>query len=109
MRYARSMFIVVLLCAIQFACQKHTGSFPPPEEMFREDNVSGAIHKESFKRGRALAATECADCHRFYSPREYSPAEWERIIRRKAKRLSLGQEQMADINLYFQTASKTAP
>lgn len=106
MRYAHSIFIGVLLCAILFACKTSTGSFPTSERPVKSDHVSEEIDKESLTRGRALAVTECAGCHRFYSPREHSPEEWDRIIRRKAKRLSLGKKQIADINLYFQTESR---
>jgi len=106
MRYAHSIFIGVLLCAILFACKTSTGSFPTSEKWVKSDQVSEGIDKESLSRGRALAVTECAGCHPFYYPREYSPNEWNRIIRKKAKRLSLGKEQVADINLYFQTASR---
>jgi hypothetical protein len=109
MRYAHSIFIGVLLCAILIACKTSTGSFPTPEKLVKSDDISEGIDKESLTRGRALAVTECAGCHRFYFPREYSPSEWNRIIRKKAKRLSLGKEQIADINLYFQTASRAVP
>ena len=109
MRYSHPIFIIVLLCAILLACKTYTGSLPTPEQLVKCGQVSGGVDKDSLTRGRALAVTECAGCHRFYFAREYSPNEWNRIIRKKAKRLSLGKEQIADINLYFQTASRAEP
>ena len=107
MRYAYSIFIGVLSCAILLACKNYTASLPTPEHLVKYGQVSEGVDKDSLTRGRSLAVTECAGCHRFYFPREYSPEEWNRIIRKKAKRLSLGKEQIEDINLYFQTASRT--
>ena len=44
---------------------------------------------KAFQKGKELAVMECATCHRFFLPREYSPEEWVGIIRNQAKRLSL--------------------
>ena len=109
MRYAHSIFIGVLLCSILIACKTSTGLISNTGKTGQSDDISEGIDKEALTRGRALAVTECAGCHRLYFPREYSPDEWNRIIRKKAKRLSLGKEQIADINLYFQTASRAVP
>ena len=109
MRYAHSIFIGVLLCAILIACKTSTGSFPTPEQLVKWDQISEGVDKNSLIRGRALAVTECAGCHRFYFPKQYSPEEWNRVILKHSKRLSLGKEQIADINLYFQTASRAVP
>ena len=60
---------------------------------------------KAFQRGKELAVMECATCHRFFLPREYSPEEWEGIIPNQAKRLSLDKQQIADLQTYFQVAS----
>jgi len=109
MCYVHSVFISILLWLILFACKTYTSSLPTPEQLFKNGQVSEEVDKGSLTRGRALAVTECSGCHRFYFPKEYSPAEWNRIIIKKAKRLSLGRERIADIKLYFQTASRAEP
>lgn len=60
------------------------------------------------KKGRILAMTECAECHRYYSPEEYTPEEWDEIIRGKAQRLSLRADQVDALNLYFKLESNVA-
>ena len=63
--------------------------------------------KDSYLQGRSLAMTECIGCHRFYSPDEYTPEQWTKIINRKKKRLSLNENQVKDINLYFKIESNS--
>ncbi len=105
MRCAHSIFIGVLLCAIFVACKTLPGLLPTSEQLLKSGCASEWIDKDSLAKGRVLAVTECVGCHRFYFPKEYTSEQWDRIIRKKAKRLSLSKEQMADINLYFQAAS----
>lgn len=106
MRYIY-LIIITLSCAFLFSCKTNTASVLTFEQKVQHDEILEGIDKDSLKKGRALAKTECASCHRFYFPREYSPEQWTKIIRKKARRLSLGKEQMADINLYFQTESRS--
>jgi hypothetical protein len=64
------------------------------------------VDEGAFRRGRALSVTECAECHRLYRPSEYSPEEWGPISRKMGARASLGKDQIADMELYFVTASR---
>jgi len=109
MKYAHLIFVVVLSSAILLACKTYTGSLPTPEQLDTLGRVPEGLDKDSLSRGRALAMTECAGCHRFHFPKEYSPEEWNRIILKHSKRLSFYKKQIEDINLYFQTASRAEP
>lgn len=106
MRYIY-LIIISLSCVLLFSCKTNTSSVLTFEQKFQHDQIMEGIDKDSLIKGRALAKTECASCHRFYFPREYSPEQWIKIIRKKARRLSLGKKQMADINLYFQIESRS--
>jgi len=106
MRYGHLIFIVVLSFAILLACKTYTGSLPTPDQLDKLGRVPEGLDQDSLSRGRALAMTECADCHRFYFPKEYSPEKWNKVIMKHSKRLSFHKKQIEDINLYFQTASR---
>ena len=67
----------------------------------RLDNIENSL----LRKGHVLARTECAECHRFYSPEEYTPEEWDRIIKEKAQRLSIRKDQVEALDYYFKTES----
>jgi hypothetical protein len=64
------------------------------------------IDEARVRRGRALAVTGCAECHRFYWPHEYSPEEWPGIVKKMGNRSALDSAQTADVELYFVTTSR---
>ena len=90
-----------------FGCTVKSVSLPTADQLFLNRTVPESTDMEGLRRGRALAITECASCHRFFFPREYSPEEWHRIIRVMGRRTSLDQRQVNDIDYYFQLASGT--
>ena len=71
-----------------------------------ESMAAEGVDAAAMRRGRALAATECAECHRFYWPHEYSPEEWPGIVKKMGKRAALGREQTDAVELYFVTTSR---
>jgi len=93
--------LITLLSFTLFSCEVHKSSGSRSEKVLYE-----GTDKESYLRGRSLVMTECINCHRFYSPDEYSPEEWKKIISRKKQRLSLSEDQEKDINLYLQIENK---
>lgn len=104
MRYIYCFMIISMLFATFAAgCAGPSGSLLMRKQLKQYGVADQDI--PAFQRGKELAAMECAGCHRFFLPREYSPEEWEGIIRNQAKRLSLDKQQIADIKLYFQVAS----
>ena len=71
-----------------------------------ESMAAEGVDAASVRRGRALAVTGCAECHRFYWPHEYSPEEWPRIVRKMRNRASLDSGQADAVELYFVATSR---
>ena len=108
-RHHTYIFLIVLLSLFLLACGMYQGSLPTLEQLAKSGDVPEGLDMASLKRGRTLAMTECVSCHRFFYPREYSPEEWNEIILNKAKRLSLGKEQIVDIGLFYRMVSTISP
>lgn len=120
-----SALVLIGLATLLSACQGHRYTFPTVEQLstvFEEwspspsashdsqtttANLSGPL-AEQLERGRMLAVTECSDCHRQYWPVEYSVDEWPGIIVRMGRRASLDPEDVADLRVYFDHASRWA-
>jgi hypothetical protein len=97
---------ILLLVALGLAaCAIASRSLPLPEHLIRQDVASAELNLEALRKGRALAVTECMDCHRFFWPEEYTPSEWREIIRRMAPLSSLTKEQAMDLARYMEAAS----
>ena len=95
------------VCLVLFSCTAIRTSLP---EQPQNTGVEIGMDKENslLKKGRALAMTECAECHRYYSPEEYTPEEWDGIIQSKAQRLSLRTDQIDAIDFYFKSESSVS-
>jgi hypothetical protein len=94
-------FAALVITAIFLGCVA-----TPDAPMTSEQMASQGVDETALRRGRALATTECAGCHRFYWPHEYSPEQWPRIIGKMGKRASLSSSQAEDVSLYFVTTSR---
>lgn len=105
MRYAHFIFIFVLLSVICYGCSTPYGLLPTAKNLLKYDIALKPADIKAVNRGRALSIRECSACHRFYFPKEYSPEEWSKIIRKMGIRMSLDQKQIEGLNLYFQLAS----
>jgi hypothetical protein len=95
--------------AIVFACIGcATSSTPLPisEPSLVQGQFNEQSDLESLRRGRALAVTECAECHRFYWPHEYSPSAWPGIVRNMGRLASLNKDQIRDVERYYVSASR---
>ncbi len=85
--------------------------WPPPRFPTAETLRPQAQEEEtaSLRRGRALALTSCASCHRPFGP-ESRPAEaWPGILRDMGRRASLSFRQTADLERYMAAAARGAP
>ncbi|RJP21116.1 MAG: hypothetical protein C4520_10385 [Candidatus Abyssobacteria bacterium SURF_5] len=89
-----------------FACAGASKSLPTAEQLAALEEAPSPIDVDALRSGRALAVTECATCHRFYWPNEYSPAEWDEIVKKMGRRASFDQEQTAAVTLYYTLSSK---
>jgi len=95
--------VLVLSGAVALLMSCATASGPA---MTGEQMAAAGVDGASMRSGRILAVTECAECHRFYWPHEYSPEEWPAITRKMGGRASLSKSQIKDLELYFVTMSK---
>ena len=100
MRYIKRFSLLIALAMA--ACVITTRSLPTAEEL----PSAGESDREALNRGRALAVTECAECHRFYWPEEYDAKQWEKIIHRMAPLSSLNKGQSKDLKGYMTTAAE---
>ncbi|RJP75372.1 MAG: hypothetical protein C4532_00555 [Candidatus Abyssobacteria bacterium SURF_17] len=100
-----ALFGAILLLV---GCAGLTNSLPIPEHLMEQGAVRDDSQLDSLRRGRALAVTECTECHRLYWPGDYAPDEWPRIIRKMGYRTSLDAGQLSDLELYHVTASRAA-
>lgn len=101
MRYIYCFMIISMLFA---GCAGPSGSLLMRKQLKQYGVADQDI--PAFQRGKELAAMECAGCHRFFLPREYSSEEWKIIIPAQAKRLSIDKKQTADLKIYFQVTSR---
>ena len=76
------------------------------QALMEESMAAEGIDAAGVRRGRALAVTGCAECHRFYWPHEYSPEEWPGIVRKMKNRASLDSGQADAVELYFAETSR---
>lgn len=101
---AATAFAVLGLAAAFVGCTSSSGSLPMPGELVTRGTPAGA-DTAALRRGRALAATECASCHRFYWPHEYTQKEWPAIVRKMGNLASLSESQIEDLELYLVESS----
>ena len=107
MRYIQYFIIFSLISVLIAACTITTRSLPTADQLAKYQGNGDKVDITALKRGRALAVTNCTDCHRFFYPEEYSNAEWPQIIRDMGKTSSLNNKQLKDVMYYFNVASRT--
>lgn len=91
----------VLLAAVGAGCQSpETGgtgeTLPPP--LPRE---TAEISRADEWRARDLYAVKCANCHRFYSPANYTDAEWAMWMRKMSRKSKLEPHQEELLRRYL--------
>jgi len=109
--FLRIAIVVVFLAAAGAmaglpGCAATKASLPAAAEHSAAGSLNGGADAESLRRGRAIFVTECAACHRLFSPGDYSPDQWRGIIPRMVRRASLSAGQAADLELYLSFASR---
>jgi len=107
MRYTHYILVFSLISVLIAACTVITRSLPTADQLVKYQGSDIKVDVNTLRRGRALAVTNCAGCHRFYYPEEYSNGEWPEIIRDHAKVSSLNNNQIKDVMYYFNVASRT--
>jgi len=89
-----------------FGCAASNRQLPMPDQLSEKGVIPGNSDPAALSRGRALAVTECAGCHRFYWPDEYSPDSWPGIITKMGDLASLNEKQIKSLESYFVAASQ---
>jgi mono/diheme cytochrome c family protein len=107
----RSILSLVFLAVSVFAavisgCAASRQVLPTAEEMVASGAAPAGSDAEAMRRGRATYITECAGCHRLYTPSEYTPNAWRPIARRMGRRIALGEDEIADLLAYLTAASR---
>ena len=97
-----------ILTAAQTGCVTAPNSFYTPGELAQLGAVPPGAELAPLRRGRALAITECAECHRLYHPNEYPPRAWRGIAESMGRRASLSQDDIAALQAYLTVAAAHA-
>ncbi len=90
------MSILLGAAALLMGCATSPGAGVADEQM-----AAAGVDTKAVRRGRALAVTGCAECHRFFWPHEYSEEEWRGIIPKMSARAGLSESQSSDLGLYL--------
>ena len=87
-------------------CSTYT-PLPTGDELASMGALPQGADYDSLRRGRALAVTECAPCHRFLWPYEYPPEAWPSLVNRMgANRSNMSRRQIGDVTRYMVAASR---
>lgn len=95
------MLAAVFLAAAGAGCRSpETGgtgdSLPPPLPRETAD-----ISRADERRARELYAVKCANCHRFYSPANYTDAEWSLWMGKMSRKARLEPDQEELLRRYL--------
>jgi len=100
MRYFYNLIVMAIFCVMFFSCASNSRNLK-----LKDQKATGEKHSDVLKKGALLARMECGECHKFYSPEEYTSEEWKKIIQGKSQRLSLRKDQITELVIYFQSES----
>jgi mono/diheme cytochrome c family protein len=92
------MFFLVINCA--------RSAGPIPAAGYASTGKTEEVDFTAIQRGRALAVTECTQCHRLYRPDEFLVERWPHIIQTMGRRSSLNEKQINDIVIYYTSGTK---
>lgn len=102
------IFGVAMSLGIGFSgcCSTYT-PLPTNDELASLGALPQGADYDSLMRGRALAVTECAPCHRFIWPYEYPPEAWPSLVSRMgSNRTNMSRRQIGDVTRYMVAASR---
>ena len=110
----RNTFVVIAvvtataigISVVLSGCATTSMTLPTAAQLTASGAVPAGTDTQALRRGRALAVTECAGCHRFYWPGEHTAEQWPSIVRKMGNLASLNRRQIEDMELYFLAASQ---
>jgi hypothetical protein len=59
------------------------------------------LNPEEVANASALYITKCAKCHQFYNPNDYTPAEWDKWMRRMSRKAKLQPNEQELLTRYL--------
>ena len=71
---------------------------PPAKEVSAKDLIFGDT---ALAEGKQLYDNNCAKCHKWYEPKQFSKEEWKPILVRMQKKAKLDDLKMASINNFI--------
>lgn len=106
---AAALALAMAAALIGFAgCASSLNTLPTPQQLDALGAVPDGVDARALRRGRALVVTACAECHKLYWPHAYRPEAWRPLARKMGRLASLSRRQIADLELYLVTASRSA-
>ena len=99
--------VLVIVVSILGACTARSLYLPTTDRLRSEGAVDGGANVESLRRGRVVALTRCAECHRVFGADEVLPERWPSVVRDMGRRASLTRSEMVDLGRYFGVASRS--
>jgi mono/diheme cytochrome c family protein len=101
-----ALFAAVGMAGGWSSCAGDRSFLPTAEELSAAGALPRGVEIEALRRGRAIFVTECSACHRLFPPRDHSPEQWRRIVKRMAPRASLSGSQAEDLLHYLSAAGR---
>jgi cytochrome c5 len=99
----------VRLAALAFAlvsgCALGGARLPTAADLLSSDGEPVEANAEALQEGRSVFLKDCAECHRYYWPEEYTPTEWRALLPEMGDRTGLGDDELRALTLYLATAS----
>lgn len=72
---------------------------PDPDKALARPDTRG--DGDAVARGKRIYFTRCAQCHSALTVKQYSPAQWERLLPRMVRKSKLDKAQVADLGAYM--------
>lgn len=91
--------LVLVACSTKQSMAEAPPPPPPPsKEVSAKDLVFGDT---ALAEGKQLYDNNCAKCHKWYEPKQFSKEEWKPILVRMQKKAKLDDMQMASITNFI--------
>jgi len=80
---------------------------PPPGLPSDEAANAAGLSLEQAGNARQLYLFRCAQCHRFYNPKDYPDAAWSQWMAKMSKKARLTEQERAELIAYIDVFRKS--
>lgn len=102
--------VVVLIISFVFACSRktipasdtNTGTPPPTIDTPKMDEAHATI----IAQGKTIYTTRCNRCHKLKNVSKYTPAHWDRILKRMIPKARLNETEAQQVTAYVKEYAK---